>query len=364
MSVAERTPSSASLADWTRRLGITALALLIYRFGCHLPVPGLNPQLLPAIANSERCSIFALGVTPLFRALALAELLKILVPSVRRWEQAEVRNHYEFNKMVLVLALAVAVWQARDLAFRLEKVHLATGYLVPQPGPMFQIPYVVIVVAATAFLSWLADQMTRRGIGSGFWLLLIAPGFVDAPTWLARHVQELGELSMLQISAIITFPVLAAALLAGAVEADGNRRPLAIWIWPIALAYGALYLLDVFLHALHSKPVWFTEGHPARLLALGLLVALFAFLEARSFNLAEAHSHTREEEKEVALPTAIIAAILIIITVAAELLHQLRVPLLLGGRTVTIIAVVMLSILGTLGLTRWISINWPLRDNS
>ena len=143
MSVAERTPTSASLGDWPLRLGITALALLIYRFGCHLPVPGLNPQLLPKYVNTlafERCSIFALGVTPLFAALTLAELLKILVPSVRRWEQAEVRNCYEFNKMVLVLALAVAVWQARDFAFGLEKVHSAAGYLVPQPGPMFQFP--------------------------------------------------------------------------------------------------------------------------------------------------------------------------------------------------------------------------------
>ena len=141
MSVAKRTPSRASPGDWPLRLGITALALLIYRFGCHLPVPGLNPQLLPKYVNTlERCSIFALGVAPLFAALTLAELLKILVPSVRRWEQAEVRNHYEFNKMVLVLALAVAVWQARDFAFGLEKVHSAAGYLVPQPGPKFQFP--------------------------------------------------------------------------------------------------------------------------------------------------------------------------------------------------------------------------------
>ncbi len=171
-------------------------------------------------------------------------------------------------------------------------------------------------------------------------------------------------LSMLQIGAIIAFPVLATALLAGAVEADGNRRPLAIWIWPVVLANGALYLLDDFLRALHSKPVWFTQGHPAHLLALGLLVALFAFLEARSFNLAQAHSHTRAEEKEVALPIAIIAAIPIIIAVAAELLvHRLGMPLLFGRRIVTI-AVVMLSILGPLGLTTWIATNWPLRDDS
>lgn len=359
MSVAERTPYSASLADWPRRLGITALALLIYRFGCHIPVPGLNPQLLPVhhMLAFERYSIFALGVTPLFWALALAELLKILVPSVRRWEQAEVRNHYDFNKMVLVLALVVAVWQAHDMAFGLEKMHAGPRDLVPQPGTMFEISYVVIVVAATAFLSWLADQMTRRGIGSGFWLLLIAAWLAGVPTVIALFFkgQQAGELSMLQIGAAIVFVVLATALLAGAVEADGNRRPLAIWIWPVALAYSALSLLDDFLPAQHSKPVWFTQGHPAHLLALGLLVALFAFLEARSFNLAEAHSHNWEEEKEGALPIAIIAAIPVIIGVAAELLvHRLGVPLLFGGRIVTI-TVVMLSVLGPLGLMTWIA---------
>jgi len=169
-------------------------------------------------------------------------------------------------------------------------------------------------------------------------------------------------LSMLQLSVIIAFPVLAIALLAGAVEADGNRWPLAIWIWPLALANGALHLLDDFLRALHSKPVWLTEGHPAHLLAMGLLVALFAFLEARSFNLAQAHSNIWEGEREVALPIAIIAAIPIIIAVAEELLvYRLSLTLLLGAKTVTI-TVVMLSILGPLGLTAWIAINWPLRD--
>src|SRR5689334_9354403 len=126
--------------------------------------------------------------------------------------------------------------------------------------------------------------MTRRGLGSGFWLLLIAPLLAGAAPGLVLFIraQELGMLSMLQLSVIIAFPVLAIALLAGAVEADGNRWPLAIWIWPLALANGALHLLDDFLRALHSKPVWLTEGHPAHLLAMGLLVALFAFLEARS----------------------------------------------------------------------------------
>jgi hypothetical protein len=375
MSVAERTPSSASLADWALRLGITAFALLVYRFGCHLPVPGLDPQFLLHLAKSsttaERCSIFALGVTPLFSVLVLAELFKVLVPAARRWEQADLRNRYEFNRMVLVLALALAVWQARDMALGLEGSQFARGssQVVPEPGPMFRIPYIIIIVAATAFLAWLADQITCKGVGSGFWLLWIAPTLAGLPartvqfaTWLGQ-----GEISTMQFLAGIAFVVLAIALISSAVEADGQRRPLAIWFWPPILAYSVLkWLLDLnaFLRGPHSTPAWFAPGQPAYLLSLGLLIAFFALLEARSLRLARARSSDLEMKVEMAaVPVAIVAAVPIVFVMASELLkRQLGVPLLIGGEYM--ITIVMLSILGPLGLTTWIATNWPLRDNS
>jgi preprotein translocase subunit SecY len=362
MSAARHTYASVSADDLAFRLGITLVALMVYRLGCHLPVPGLDPQFVPQLAKSsttaERCSIFALGMMPLFRALALAELLKVLVPAVRQWEQVDLRNRYELNRMVLVLALALAVWQARDMAFALEASKFARGssQVVPEPGPMFRIPYIIIIVAATAFLAWLADQITCKGVGSGFWLLWIAPTLAGLPartvqfaTWLGQ-----GEISMMQLVAGISFVVLAIALISGAVEADGQRRPLAIWFWPPILAYSSLkWLLDAetFLRGPHSAPAWFAPGQPAYLLSLGLLIAFFALLEARSLRLAKAGSSDLEMKVEMAaVPVAIVAAVPIVIAIAAELLkRQLGVPLLIGGEYM--ITIVMLSILGALGLS-------------
>jgi preprotein translocase subunit SecY len=297
-------------------------------------------------------------VTPLFSAFVLAELFKVLVPAARRWEQTDLRNGYEFNRMVLVLALALAVWQARDMALGLEGSQFARGssQVVPEPGPMFRIPYIIIIVAATAFLAWLADQITCKGVGSGFWLLLIAPTLAGLParavhlvTWL-----EKGDISMSQLAAGIAFVVLAIALLSLAVEADGQRRPLAIWVWPLILASSSLkWLLDaeLFLRGPHSAPALFAPGQPAYLLTLGLLIAFFALLEARSLRLAKAGSSDLETKEMAAVPVAIVAAVPIVIAIAAGLLRQLGVPLLIGGEYITIITIVMLSILGGLGLS-------------
>ncbi len=360
MPAGKHTYAGVSPDDLALRLGITLVALMVYRLGCHLPVPGLDPQFVPVLANTttERCSIFALGMMPIFRALVLAELAKVLVPAVRQWEQADLRNRYELNRMVLVLGLALAVWQARDMAFALEASHFAVGstHVVPEPGPMFRIPYIIVIVAGTAFLMWLADKITRNGVGSGFWVLLVAPTLAAVPAWTLHLVTWLGqgEISMMQLAAGIAFVVLAIALLSGAVEADGHRRPLTIWVWPLILAYSSLkWLLDaeLFLRGPHSAPTLFAPGQPAYLLTLGLLIAFFALLEARSLRLAKAGSSDLETKEMAAVPVAIVAAVPIVIAIAAGLLRQLGVPLLIGGEYITIITIVMLSILGALGLS-------------
>src|SRR5215470_17671692 len=87
---AKHSPASASWGDLAFRLGVTVVALAVYRLGCRLPVPGINAEAVRVLSENstgilalERCSIFALGMVPLFRALIFAELLKMLVPSVR-----------------------------------------------------------------------------------------------------------------------------------------------------------------------------------------------------------------------------------------------------------------------------------------
>jgi SecY len=355
------THAGADSDDLALRLVVTLVALTVYRFGCHLPVPGLDPQFVSQLANSskttERCSVFALGMTPIFGALVLAELVKVMVPAARQWELANLRNQYEFNRMVLFLALAFAVWQARDVAFALEASHFTGGHVVPEPGPLFRVPYIIVIAAGTAFLMWLANQITCKGVGSGFWLLFIAPTLASAPAWTVHLVSWLGhgEISMMQLIAGIAFVVLAVALLCGTVGADGKRRPLAIWVWPLILAYSSLkwlFELNAFLRGPHhSAPAWFAPGQPGYLLTLGLLIAIFALLEARS--LRQAGSIDLETMGEMpAVPLAIVAAVPIAIAFTAELLkRELGVPLVLGGEAVTIITIAMISILSALGLS-------------
>ena len=92
------------------RLAITAGALIVYRLGCHIPLPGLTAPTVSQIFGiggiaAERISIFALGIGPLVGILILAELLKILVPSLRRWENADPRNAAWLRGALIALAL-------------------------------------------------------------------------------------------------------------------------------------------------------------------------------------------------------------------------------------------------------------------
>ena len=110
--------------ELTRRLLITAAALLAYRVGSHIPLPGLEPRVLAQIdANGiEHVSILALGVVPFVSALILFELAKVLAPQLRRWEQSTSANKITLDWMVLILALLVAAAQATGVAMALEGV--------------------------------------------------------------------------------------------------------------------------------------------------------------------------------------------------------------------------------------------------
>jgi preprotein translocase subunit SecY len=138
------------------------------------------------------------------------------------------------------------------------------------------------------------------------------------------------------------------------VEADDQRWPLAIWVWPLILAQSVLrWLLDLysFLRGPHSAPHWLAPGHPTYLLTLGLMIAVFTFLEGRSLRQA-ASGNPETNGDTTAVPVAIVAAVPIAIAVAAEIIRRhFGAPLLFGGQYVTIITIVALSILGALGLS-------------
>ena len=127
-----------------RRLAVTAAALAAYRLGAQLPVPGLVTQSVaeafkPVDLAVARLSIFALGIMPLLSALILAEIVKIIAPAARRWEQASMYA-------VICRGTALGVGARRRLAGALQDV----SGLVPEPGTSFRLVCTATLVAGAA----------------------------------------------------------------------------------------------------------------------------------------------------------------------------------------------------------------------
>ena len=194
----------------SRRLLFTAGILLVYRLGCQVPIPGLNTEALSRLSNllkTETVSVLALGVTPFLSALFIFEFIKLIVPPLARWETANANNARRLSRYAYFVALILAGFQARNVANALYGI---TGLL---DGPGWEIPIAMTLVAGTALLGWLGDQITLRGVGNGFWLLLITPTLVNLP-----NIAD-GSYVLLQRGAMSPFAFFAAAVFLAAAVA-------------------------------------------------------------------------------------------------------------------------------------------------
>ena len=194
----------------SRRLLFTAGILLVYRLGCQVPIPGLNTEALSRLSNllkTETVSVLALGVTPFLSALFVFEFIKLIVPPLARWETANANNARRLSRYAYFVALIMAGFQARSVANALYGI---TGLL---DGPGWEIPIAMTLVAGTALLGWLGDQITLRGVGNGFWLLLITPTLVNLP-----NIAE-GSYVLLQRGTMSPFAFFAAAVFLAAAVA-------------------------------------------------------------------------------------------------------------------------------------------------
>jgi len=162
-----------------RRLLITIAVLLAWRLGLAIPVPGpilpsgdlqvlnLGPQWFWQTLG-RKWSILELGITPLFWVLMSVELLKIALPEFRRWEAADRQGKARLRLYIFMASLAFAAIQALGL--------LSTYEQLAEPlGTVFEVAFVMSLVAGAALMCWFADVITRYGIGNGFWMLLGLP---------------------------------------------------------------------------------------------------------------------------------------------------------------------------------------------
>ncbi|MBB4954180.1 preprotein translocase subunit SecY [Agrobacterium vitis] len=230
----------AKAEDLKKRIWFTLAALLVYRLGTHIPLPGLNPEAYAAAFKGQaggilglfnmfsggavqRMAIFALGIMPYISASIIVQLMTSVVPSLENLKKEGEQGRKIINQYTRYGTVLLGTLQAYGIAVGLEH---GAG-LVNDPGIFFRISTVVTLLGGTMFLMWLGEQITSRGIGNGISLIIFAGIAAGLPTALAGTL-ELGRTGALSTAAILTVIVVAILVIALIVFFERAQRRLLI----------------------------------------------------------------------------------------------------------------------------------------
>jgi preprotein translocase subunit SecY len=186
-SSAQQLAKSGKFGDLRRRLVFLLLALVVYRLGAHIPVPGIDPAQLEQLFKGQaggilslfnmfsggalsRFTVFALGIMPYISASIIMQLMTYVVPSLEAIKKEGEAGRRKITQYTRYGTLVLALFQSLGIALALE----GSPGLVIDPGFGFRLTAVVSLVAGTMFLMWLGEQITERGLGNGISILIFA----------------------------------------------------------------------------------------------------------------------------------------------------------------------------------------------
>ena len=197
--------SADKYGDLRRRLVFLLLALVVYRVGAHIPVPGINPEQLQQLFKGQqggilslfnmfsggalsRFTVFALGIMPYISASIIIQLLGYVVPTFEQLKKEGESGRRKITQYTRYGTVGLALFQSLGIALALE----SSSGLVMSPGLGFRLTTVVTLTAGTMFLMWLGEQITERGLGNGISILIFGgiaaglPGSVGGLLELVR----------------------------------------------------------------------------------------------------------------------------------------------------------------------------------
>ncbi len=212
--------------DLKRRLIFLLLALVVYRIGAHIPVPGIDPDQLAELFKGQqggilgmfnmfsggalsRFTVFALGIMPYISASIIMQLLTVVVPQLEALKKEGEAGRRTITKYTRWFTVGLATFQALGIAVALE----AQPGLVLDPGLQFRFTAAVSLVTGTMFLMWLGEQITERGLGNGISIIIfagIAAGLPGAMAGMGELVRT-GSMSALVALFIAALAVLVTA---------------------------------------------------------------------------------------------------------------------------------------------------------
>jgi preprotein translocase subunit SecY len=219
--------------------------LAVYRVGCHIPTPGIDSQALShffAQARGtllgmfdmfsggalEKLTVFALGIMPYISSSIIFQLLTVVIPSIERLSKEGEAGRKKITQYTRYGTIVLSVVQALGISIGLESMTGQAGELVvPYPGWGFRLMTVITLTAGTAFIMWMGEQMSEKGIGNGISLIIFAGIVARIPVAIFNSIRlmKTGEISLFIILMVITLML---AVIAGIVFVERGQRRLPI----------------------------------------------------------------------------------------------------------------------------------------
>ncbi len=314
----------AKAEELKKRIWFTLGALLIYRLGTYIPLPGINIQALQQAFEQQsngilgvfnmfaggavgRMAIFALGIMPYISASIIIQLMTAVVPRLEQLKKDGEAGRKVINQYTRYLTVILAAFQSYGIAVGLEG---SSSQIVNDPGFFFRFSAVITLTGGTMFLMWLGEQITARGIGNGISLIIFSGIVAGLPAAIAGML-ELGRQGSISTFFILSMVVLAVAIIGFIVfmeraqrrliiqypkrqvgnrmfQGDSSHLPLKLntaGVIPPIFATSLLLLpITVANFSAGAGPSWLTSvtallgrGQPLYLLLYGALIAFFAF---------------------------------------------------------------------------------------
>jgi preprotein translocase subunit SecY len=212
----------AKATELQKRIWFTLIALVVYRIGTYIPIPGINPEQFAAAFNQnnggilamfnvlsggaiQRMAIFALNVMPYISASIIIQLLASTMPTLEKLKKEGEAGRRTLNQYTRYLTLALALVQSFGIAMGLS----GSPGLVTNPGPIFVISTVITLTGGTMLLMWIGEQVTARGVGNGISLIIFAgivaelPRAVVQALSMSRQNADFGPFALLVVAAVL-----------------------------------------------------------------------------------------------------------------------------------------------------------------
>jgi preprotein translocase subunit SecY len=215
------------IPELKRRVIMTVILLIAYRLGAHVPTPGIDGHALAQFfdqvqgtllgmvdlfsgGNLRRLSIFALGIMPYISASIILQLMTVVIPTLEKLQKEGELGRRKITQYTRYLTIVLAALQGYGISTYLESLRDPNGIsVVADPGWGFRLMTMVSLAAGTAFIMWMGEQITERGVGNGISLIIFAGIVARVPsalynTWRAyRTGSQISELGILVLIAIM-----------------------------------------------------------------------------------------------------------------------------------------------------------------